>query len=66
MPSIGGEETLERIAAIRPDVRVIVSSGLDTSEVSLRFKHVKPAGFLQKPYKPAALIEAVRSALHVE
>ena len=63
MPGMGGEKTLEQIVEIFPDVPVIISSGLNEWEARLRFQRAKPAGFLQKPYKPAALLQAVRRVL---
>jgi signal transduction histidine kinase len=63
MPDIGGEETLRRIQAIRPEVKVILSSGFNEVEVVRKFAGKGLAGFLQKPYTSMALMEKVHSAL---
>jgi len=56
---LGGEETF---AALRPDVRVILSSGYEESEATRRLNTAGLAGFLQKPYiaseHTARLLEA--------
>jgi CheY-like chemotaxis protein len=60
MPVMGGEETLEHLAARWPDATVIATSGYDVQDAERRF-----AGFLQKPYTAAQLTakiaEVVRS-----
>jgi DNA-binding NarL/FixJ family response regulator len=44
-------------------VRVLLSSGYSEAEATRRFVGRGLAGFLQKPYRPGALVEAVRRAL---
>jgi CheY-like chemotaxis protein len=63
MPGMNGEETLIRMRAINPGVRVILSSGFDESEVMRRFSESQLAGFLQKPYTAAVLARKVKQAL---
>jgi signal transduction histidine kinase len=63
MPGIGGEEVLRRLKAIRPDVRVILSSGFNEVEVIERFNGAGLAGFLQKPYAAGTLAARLRSVL---
>ena len=63
MPLMGGEETLEALCAIRPDVKAIVSSGYSEAEAVRRFAGRCLAGFLQKPYSPQALAEKIKSLL---
>jgi signal transduction histidine kinase/CheY-like chemotaxis protein len=63
MPGIGGEETLRQIQAIRPEVKVILSSGYNEAEVVRKFTGKGLAGFLQKPYTSVALVEKVSAAL---
>jgi len=63
MPGLGGEETLRQIQAIRPEAKVILSSGYNEVEVIRRFTGKGLAGFLQKPYTSAALMEKVHTAL---
>ncbi len=63
MPNMGGEETLKRLLRIRPDVRVIMSSGYGELEIVERFADQGLAGFIQKPYLSAKLITKLREVL---
>ena len=63
MPLMGGEETLRELKTIRPDVRVLLSSGYNEVEAVRRFTGKGLAGFIQKPYSAIALTEKVRSIL---
>lgn len=63
MPQMGGEETYRRLRLIRPDVRVILSSGYSDTEALGRFAGKDLAGFIKKPYTAAQLAEVVRQAL---
>jgi signal transduction histidine kinase/ActR/RegA family two-component response regulator len=64
MPGPGGEEVLRQIKAAKPQARVILSSGYNEVEVIQRFTGKGLAGFLQKPYTAAALIDKVDRALN--
>jgi PAS domain S-box-containing protein len=51
MPRLDGARTLRRMRALRPDVRVVVSSGYAEDDVRERFARGEPpAGYLRKPY----------------
>ena len=51
MPGMDGAATLDALRAIRPDVRVVVSSGYAEDAVSARFAEGRrPAALLPKPY----------------
>jgi two-component system cell cycle sensor histidine kinase/response regulator CckA len=63
MPVMPGEEALGRIQALRPDARVIVTSGYDEVEAVRRFTADGIAAFIQKPYTAVALARIVKSAL---
>jgi CheY-like chemotaxis protein len=63
MPGLGGEETLRQIQAIRPEARVILSSGFNEVEVIRKFAGKGLAGFLQKPYTSRALMEKLNASL---
>jgi CheY-like chemotaxis protein len=63
MPGIGGLETFVEIRKIRPDARIILSSGYSAANVAARFEGQEIDGFLQKPYEPDALIEKLRDLL---
>jgi PAS domain S-box-containing protein len=63
MPGLSGEETFRRLREIDPDVRVILSSGYDHDEASGRFGAARPAGFIQKPYRPEHLVAEIGRCL---
>ncbi len=63
MPHMNGEETLIELQRIRPDVRVLLSSGYDESRVAGRLSQNGVMGFLQKPYKVAFFLETIYRAL---
>ncbi|MGE5569868.1 MAG: GAF domain-containing protein [Rhodospirillales bacterium] len=63
MPVMSGEETLAELTRIRPDVRVIVSSGYNELEAVRRFRGAAVAGFIQKPYTAAQLAGKVKAVL---
>jgi len=62
MPEIDGPELAKTLCAARPDLKVILCSGYDEQDVSLKFGAARPSGFLRKPYSPAELLQALRSA----
>jgi signal transduction histidine kinase len=63
MPGIDGEQTLHELRRIRQDVKVILSSGYNEAEVVERFSGRGLAGFVQKPYTAAELINTVSTVL---
>jgi PAS domain S-box-containing protein len=63
MPVMGGEETLRRLQSIRPEVKVILSSGYSEVEAVKQFPEGGPADFIKKPYTPAALAEKFKKLL---
>lgn len=65
MPHLSGEETFRELRRIRRDVCVVLSSGYNEQDITNRFAGKGLAGFVQKPYLPGALIDAVRRALEL-
>ncbi len=63
MPVMNGEETLVELTRIRPDVRVMVSSGYNELEAVRRFGGTGVAAFIQKPYTSAQLAGKVKAVL---
>jgi PAS domain S-box-containing protein len=63
MPQMGGDEALEQIRLIRPDVRVLLVSGFSEPEPGPRWTTEGRCAFLQKPFKPADLIQALLQLL---
>ena len=66
MPHMDGEETFRELRRIRKDVCVILSSGYNEQDITQRFVGKDLAGFIQKPYQSASLIEKVREVLEVK
>jgi nitrogen-specific signal transduction histidine kinase len=66
MPGMSGEETFRQLRALDPEVRIILSSGYDKSEVSARFAGQAPTGFVQKPYSVDDLTAAMRQHLEAD
>ena len=63
MAGIGGRELGRRLGEIRPGLPVLYMSGYPVDEVVRRGLLQEHQPFLQKPFVPAALADAVRSLL---
>lgn len=61
MPHMSGEEAFREMRRIDPAVRVIMSSGYNEYEVTQKFMGKGLAGFIQKPYSLATLMEVTRT-----
>ncbi len=66
MPRMSGEEAFREMRRLRPDVPVILMSGYPEPDVMSRFGETVPSAFLQKPFRPLELLEAVRRHFPVE
>jgi DNA-binding NarL/FixJ family response regulator len=64
MPRMNGKEAFQAIRSIRPDVRVVISSGFSEKESIRQFQAGEIAAFLQKPYRMQDLLDAVHKALY--
>lgn len=65
MPAMSGEETYRRLHEIKPDIKVIFSSGYseDMATTLLRLsQRSNQIYFLQKPYEIETLIDLVQQA----
>ncbi|GFE60581.1 response regulator [Geobacter sp. AOG2] len=60
MPHMDGEQCYRELRQLKPDVKVIISSGFSEQEVTQKFAGKGLAGFIQKPYKLSALKEAIQ------
>ncbi|GAM08990.1 blue-light-activated protein [Geobacter sp. OR-1] len=60
MPHLDGEQTFTELRKIRPDLKVIMSSGYNEQEVTQRFMGKGLAGFVQKPYRLSDLESVVK------
>jgi two-component system, cell cycle sensor histidine kinase and response regulator CckA len=63
MPEMDGCEVFQRLRAVNPQVRVIVSTGCDRAPDIDAMLQQGAAGFLQKPFRIAELAEAVAEAV---
>ena len=59
MPGLSGEETLQELSKINPDVHVILSSGYGQNDILDRIGHKENVNFLQKPYNLDQLLQEV-------
>ncbi|MDX8388938.1 MAG: response regulator [Mariprofundaceae bacterium] len=60
MPKLGGEGCFQELKRIDPNVKVVLSSGYSEQDTTGRFTDKKrPIGFVQKPYTPKVLEEAM-------
>lgn len=60
---MGGEECLEQLRKIDPDVRAIIASGYDDDDLARRFLEAGACGYLAKPYRTVELGKMLRSVL---
>jgi PAS domain S-box-containing protein len=65
MPHMDGVEVFDEMHRLRPEIPVILSSGFSEQEAVDRFGQRGLAGFIQKPYRPQALLDKIRGALGV-
>ncbi|OQX14286.1 MAG: hypothetical protein BWK76_14935 [Desulfobulbaceae bacterium A2] len=63
MPHLNGEECYREMRRIRPDVRVLLTSGYNEQEAIARFAGKGLAGFVQKPFSMGELLGAVDRVL---
>lgn len=59
LPGISGEVTFEQLKLIDPKVKVVISSGFPSEDVTKKFDGTGVIGYLQKPYNYAALVGSV-------
>ncbi len=63
MPGMSGEAVFEELLRIRPDAKVILSTGYSEQEVATHFANAPLAGFVHKPYTANALVEKIGAAM---
>lgn len=61
MPGLDSTQVFDEMRLIKPDVKVILSSGYNEQDVTQRFLGKGLAGFIQKPYTLAQLTEKLNS-----
>jgi PAS domain S-box-containing protein len=60
MPVMGGRELASRLTALRPDLKIIFTSGYTTEAIT---SQSGASAFLQKPFSPTLLGQTVRDVL---
>jgi len=63
MPKMSGRELAVRVTALRPDIRVLYSSGYAADTIGEDGVLGDGVNFLEKPYVPSRLADAVREVL---
>jgi PAS domain S-box-containing protein len=64
MPGWDGLETLRQIRSIRPDARVLITSGYTRQQIEHHFDPDNPPdGFIQKPFEMKSLQETLRRVM---
>jgi two-component system cell cycle sensor histidine kinase/response regulator CckA len=63
MPHLGGEATFRELRQLRPDVKVILTSGFNQEEATVGFAGKGLAGFLRKPFVTQELYGLVHSVV---
>lgn len=61
MPELDGEVTYARIRELEASIPVVLMSGYSEADLRSRFKGREVAGFLQKPFRAARLVELIRT-----
>ena len=63
MPGINGRQLVDRVRALRADIKVLYTSGYTADTVVNTGVEQAQVAFLQKPYTPRALMEKVSLVL---
>ncbi|HFE53264.1 MAG TPA: PAS domain S-box protein [Bacteroidetes bacterium] len=63
MPQLGGQALLEAAQAVRPGIRFVLMSGYTDSQINADTLERPDVLFLQKPFDPSRLLEAVEKLL---
>lgn len=65
MPDIGGMRVLRDIKRAKPALPVVMITGYGSVKTAVQAIKLGAAEYLQKPFSPEELTEAVKSALHI-
>ena len=63
MPGMSGRLVAERLAALKPGIKIVFTSGYTDDAVVRHGILETETHFLQKPYTPAAVAQKVRAVL---
>ena len=64
MPEMSGPELANQMAALRPGVKIIFTSGYTVDAISRQGIFDPNVAFIQKPYRPKALAKKIRQVLN--
>lgn len=59
MPNMNGEETCRQLRQLDPTIPIVMMSGYNEQEVIRKLSGRGLAGFLQKPFMPASLVQKI-------
>ena len=59
LPDMRGDDLIKEVRQFRPDLPLLVASGVDTGELRQRLGSYQPIGFLGKPYDMTRLRQAI-------
>jgi len=63
MPEMSGPELARQLASLRPEIRVIFTSGYTDDSIARQGVLDPAVAFIQKPYRPKALARKIREVL---
>ena len=63
MPGLPGPAVFEELLRVRPEVKVLLSTGYSEQEVAGHFARDRLAGFVHKPYTASMLVDKIGAAL---
>lgn len=63
MPHMSGEEVFRELRQLRANVPIVLMSGYTEQEAASRLDLDGPTQFLQKPFRPADLVDAIRAVV---
>lgn len=63
MPNMDGVTAMAELRRIKPDVKIILSSGFNEQELDERIVEQKPSGFIRKPYRMQILSEELQRVM---
>ncbi len=63
MPEMSGPELARQVVALRPDVRVIFTSGYTNDAIARQGVFDPSVAFIPKPYRPKALARKIQEVL---
>jgi len=63
MPRMDGREALQELRALAPELKIVLCSGFNETDVAKDFSETSLSGFLPKPYTYQMLKDVVHQAL---